>query len=125
LLFQGFIPVNYQFKGNLTLVKTISLTPPTPNILQFGQDVTVRFSYRTNQAGGVRIWARPFTGSALTPNYAACGSPIYPMGSGTGTCSFTITTGTVTVNRIRFEVWDANQTTLLFRAFIPVHFQFR
>jgi hypothetical protein len=125
LLFQSFIPVNYQFKNNLTLVKTIALAPATPNILLFGQNLTVKFKYRTNQAGGVRIFPRPFTGNALTPNYAACGSPLYPVGSGAGTCTFTITDGTVTVNKIRFQVWDAAQTTLLFEGFIPVHYQFR
>ncbi len=125
LLFQTFVPVSYQFKGDANMVSSISLVPATPNILRFGQNVTIHFSYRTNQRTGVRIFARPFTGSALTPNYAACPSPLYPATSGTGTCTFTITTGTVTVTRIRFQVWNATQTTLLFEAFIPVHFQFR
>ncbi len=125
LLFQALIPVSYQFKGDANLVRSIALVPATPNILRFGQNVTVRFSYRTNQRAGVRIFARPFTGSALTPNYAACPSPIYPVGSGTGTCTFTITNGTVTVNRIRFQIWNATQTTLLFQGFIPVSYQFR
>ena len=119
------VPVSYQFKGNASMVKLIRLAPATPNILLFGQNVTVQFNYRTNQAGGVRIFARPFTGAALTPNYAACPSPIYPVGSGSGTCTFTITGGTVTVSRIRFQILNASQTTLLFEGFLPVHYQFR
>jgi len=125
LLFETFIPVNYQFKGNASLVRSLALAPATPNIMLFGQKVTVRFAYRTNQAGGVRIFARPMTGTSLTPNYAACPSPIYPAGSGTGSCTFTISSGAVTVNKIRFEMWNANQTVLLFRAFVPVSYQFR
>jgi hypothetical protein len=125
LLFQTLVPVSYQFKGNASMVKLIRLAPATPNILLFGQNVTVQFNYRTNQAGGVRIFARPFTGAALTPNYAACPSPIYPVGSGSGTCTFTITGGTVTVSRIRFQILNASQTTLLFEGFLPVHYQFR
>ena len=124
-LFEAFVPVNYQFKGNANNVRTIGLAPLTPNILRFGQNVTVRFTYRTNQAAGVLIWARPFTGTALTPNYAACGSPTYALGTGTGSCTFTITDGTVTVTRIRFQMWNTSQTVKLFEAFIPVHFQFR
>lgn len=107
------------------LVFQLRLAPDTPNILKFGQNVTVSFKYDTNQAGGVRIFARPFTGTSLTPNYAACGSPIYPFGTGTGTCTFTITSGNATVNKIRFQVWDANQTQLLFQTYVPVSYQFR
>jgi hypothetical protein len=124
LLFETFIPVHYQYKGNPTLVRSLVVGPATPNILQFGQNVTVRFAYRTNQAGGVRIFARPMTGTGLTPHHAACASPLYPVGTGTGSCSFTIQSGAATVDRIRFEIWNANKTTLLFRAFVPVRYQF-
>ncbi|MGE5249393.1 MAG: hypothetical protein ACM3QS_04190 [Bacteroidota bacterium] len=125
LLFEGFVPVSYQFKGNATMVSTIGLTPATPNILRLGQNVTVRFRYRTNQGRGVRIFVRPFTGGALTPNYLACASPLYPLGTGTGSCTFTITDGTVTVNRLRFQIWNSDQSVLIFEGFLPVHYQFR
>ena len=124
LLFETFIPVHYQYKGNPTLVRSLVLAPGTPNILRFGQNVTVRFAYRTNQAGGVRIFARPMTGAGLTPNHAACESPLYPVGTGTGSCSFTIQSGAATVDGVRLEIWNANQTTLLFRAVVPVRYQF-
>ena len=106
------------------LVTQISLAPRTPNILQDNDSITISFSYTTSEAGGVRIFARPFTGGALTPSYAASGSPLYPVGTGVGSGNFTITTGNVTVDQIRFQMLDANQTTLLFEAFIPVHYQF-
>ena len=107
------------------IVTNIVLTPPTPNILAFNQDVTFTFDYSTTEPGGVLIWGRPFTSTGLAKNYAAHGSPVYPVGAGSGSGFFTITSGKVTITRIRFEIWDANQTTRLFRGFIPVNYQFK
>ena len=73
----------------------------------------------------MRIWARPFTNGALTPNYAAHGSPIYPIGGGSGSGFFTIYSGPAVVDQIRIQMWDANQTVLLFEAFLPVYYRFR
>ena len=110
-------------------VTQITLAPLPPNILQFGQNITVSFSYNTTEPGGVRIWARPMTttpgGDVLTPNYAACGSPLYPVGSGAGSCTFTITDGNALVDKIRIQMYDANGTTLLFQAKLPVHYKYR
>ncbi len=75
------------------LVTNIDLTPDSPNILRTNQHVTFTFNYISNQPGGVRIWARPFSNGALAPNYAAHPSPLYPMGSVVGNGFFTITTG--------------------------------
>jgi hypothetical protein len=110
-------------------VTQFTLGPQTPNVLKFGQQVTVSFSYDTTAAGGVRIFARPMTttdaGDVLTPNYAACPSPLYAVGSGTGSCTFTIVDGSVTVDKIRIQMWDANQTTKLFQAKLPVYYRFQ
>ena len=106
-------------------VTKVTLNPPTPNLLVHNQDVTVSFSYATTQPGGVRIFARPFAGASAAPGYAASGAVISPAGSGTGTQTFTIKSGTVTVDRIRIQMWDAGQTQLLFEAFLPVHYEFR
>lgn len=107
------------------LVSQITLSPATPNILKFGDNVNISFSYNTTQAGGVRIFPRPMTGNALTPNYAASGSPLYPVGSGNGTAYFTITSGPVTVDKIRFRIYNADQSVLLYNITIPVHYKFR
>ena len=106
-------------------VTRITFTPPTPNVLLHNQRVTLSFSYATTQAGGVRIFARPFVGNSPAPNYAASPSGISPTGSGTGSQFFTITAGNVTVDRVRIQMWNAAQTTLLFEAFLPVHYEFR
>jgi hypothetical protein len=107
------------------LVTNIALTPDTPNILAFGQSVNITFDYTTTEAGGVLIFARPMTGDKLTPHYVAHASPIYPVGTGTGSGSFSITSGNVTVNKIRFRIYNADQSQLLFQIAIPVHYKFR
>ena len=107
------------------LVTNIVLTPPTPNILGFDQNVTFTFDYSTTEPGGVRIFGRPFTSTGLASNYAAHGSGIYPVGTGSGSGFFTITSGKVRITRIRFEIWNADQTIRLFRGFIPVDYQFK
>ena len=125
LLFEAFIPVHYQFRDPAHIITEIALTPPNPNVLEFNQNLNLSFNYKTSQPGGVRIFARPFTNGALTPNYAAHGSGLYPSGSGSGTGFFTITSGEVTVDHIRIQMVNADQTLLLFETFIPVHYQFK
>jgi hypothetical protein len=124
LLFEAFLPVYYLFSDATHTVTNLSLTPDTPDVLGLNAHVDLTFEYTTRQPGGVRIWARPFTNGALTPNYAAHGSPLYPTGGGQGDGFFTITSGTVVVDQIRIQMWDDGQTTLLFEAFLPVYYRF-
>ncbi len=106
------------------LVTDIDLVPLTPNVLPLNQNININFKYRTTQAGGVRIFARPMTGNQLTPNYAASGSPLYPTGSGSGTGSFTITTNSVLVTGIRIQMLTADQSSMLFETILPVFYQY-
>lgn len=102
----------------------VQLAPVSPARLSNGEFVAVDFGYTTSEPGGVRIWARPFTSGAASPDYAASGSPIYPTGSGTGSADFTIQSGTVTVDQIRFQMWDPDQTRLLHEDFVSVDYVF-
>jgi hypothetical protein len=120
LLFEAFLPVYYRFRPLTNLITSISILPDTPNIFKYNQDVTLNFNYTTSEPGGVRIFARPFSGANLSPNYAAGGSPLYPTGSGSGSNGFTLTAGPLTVDRIRIQMFNSNQSTLLFEAFLPV-----
>ena len=124
LLFETYLPVYYLFTDAAHVVTNVSLSPDTPDVLSFDQNVNLAFNYLTRQQGGVRIWARPFTNGNLTPNYAAHGSPIYDTGSGEGSGFFTISHGTVVVDQIRIQMWDSEQTVLLFEAFLPVYYRF-
>ena len=106
-------------------VTHITLNPATPNILTDQEKVSIAFSYTTTQPEGVRIFARPFVGTTPAPGYAASPAPISPVGSGSGTQFFTLSSGNVTVNRIRFQMFNAAQTKLLFEAYLPVSYEFR
>ncbi len=124
LLYEAFIPVSYAFRPGSNIVTNVTLSPATPNILDHNQDITVNFNYTTINAGGVRIFARPFTHGQLSPNYAASGSPLYPTGSGAGSGAITISSGPVIVDAIRFTVLNADQSVVLFETLAPVHYQF-
>jgi hypothetical protein len=113
-----------KFKLSPHFVSGIVLTPSSPATLKNGQHVNITFNYTTNEKSGVRIWARPFVKGSLAPNYAAHGSPTYPFGQGSGSGSFTITSGEVTVDHIRFQIIAANQNTLLHEYFLPVEYRF-
>lgn len=104
-------------------VTKVTLNPPNPNILLNNQQVTVSFTCAANQQ--VLVFARPFAGANPAPHYAASGGSTLNSPGGTGTQSFTITTGNVTVDRIRIQILNPTQTQVLFEAFLPVHYEFR
>ncbi len=107
-------------------ITNVQLSPPSPATLPFDQRVEISFNYGTNQAGGVRIFARPFTNGSPTPNYAAHGSPIHPVGNGSvSTAYFTIKSGEVTVDQIRFRMLNANQSQVLLEFFMPVQYHYQ
>ena len=117
----SYIPIVFD-RGNS--VTKITLNPPTPNILFNNQKITITFTYATTQPEGVHIFARPISDGSPSANYAASSAPISPTGSGTGTQNFTITSGNITVDQVRFQMYNADQSRLLFEAFAPVHYQF-
>ncbi|MTB49909.1 T9SS type A sorting domain-containing protein [Lewinella sp. W8] len=99
------------------------LDGPRVEALANGDRVNLEFEYSTDEPGGVRIFARPFTDGALTPSYGASGSGLY-TGNGTGTGFFTINSGDVTVDEVRFSITNADQSEILQEFFIPVHYEF-
>lgn len=125
LLFEAYLPVHYQFGDPTNLVTNIILAPDNPDVLKFNQNVDISFLYSTRYQQGVKIWFRPFTNGALTPNYGAHGSPTYPPGTGNDSAFFTIQSRQVVVDQIRVQMWNADETVLLFEAFLPVYFRFR
>jgi hypothetical protein len=122
LLLEFYIPVKYMYSAHA--LYNVAVTPASPSSMQFNRDVTVSFSYSTNQVGGVRIFPRPMTGSSLTPNYSASGSPVYATGSGAGSGSFTILSGDAKVDGIRFQMYNDAQTVLLLELVIPVDYAY-
>jgi len=122
VLFETFVPVSYRFSDYP--ISKMTLTPPSPAQLKFGQKVSVSFTYTSAASAGVRIYFRPMTGTAPTPNYAASPSPLYPAGTGTGTGDFTISSGAVTVDGVRFQVYASDNSTLLDEWIITASYRF-
>ncbi len=98
---------------------------PSTRVADFahGEQVQFTFEYSVNEPGGVRIFPRPFTNGALTPGYGASGSPVYEN-EGTGSAFFTINSGDVTVDEIRFIITTADQSATLREFYIPVNYHF-
>ncbi len=124
ILWQAVLPVDYRIGNMGTMVDTVAFSPGAPNVRELGTGVSVKFNYQTNQAGGVRIIAVPFTGTAPTPNYTTCFSVIYAIGNGTGSCRFTITSGATAVTSVHIQIWNSGQTTMLLQEILPVVYRF-
>jgi hypothetical protein len=122
ILLEHFVDAIYFFYAhNLT---NIVMVPPSPAARLNNELVNITFDYGTTEAGGVRIYARPFTNGSLTPSYAAHSSPLYPVGSGSGTGYFTITSGDVIVDQVRFQIKNADSSVVLREIFVPVEYHF-
>jgi hypothetical protein len=89
-----------------------AFTASPGSMTQAGKDLFINFVAAIIGTGGA------------TPNYAASGSPDYSTGSGSGTAYFTITSGEVTVNYIRFQMFSVSPSALLLEFFIPVSYDF-
>ncbi len=91
-------------------IYNIQLTPSSPESLRFNERVNIFFRYLTNETSGVEISGFPFSNSSLTLNWSV-GSidqrQFYRVGSGSGTDSFTITSGDATVDQIEFKMRNA------------------
>ncbi len=121
VLMEVFLPVYFRFKPENHSVYNLQPDLQQSNILRFSQDLVVRFSYRSDQDGGVQVLFTPFSGPRPTPNQVASTSPVYPTGSGAGSASFRIASSAVVVDKVRVQMWDAGGAKLLFEAFLPAH----
>jgi hypothetical protein len=111
------------FLGASNIVSVNRLSPTSPARLNFGEEVTISFSYNITEPGGARIFIRPITGTTTTSNYAASGSSQY-KGQGNATATFTITEGNTQVDKLRVQVYNSTQSRLLFEFYFPVSYTF-
>ncbi|SMO71641.1 hypothetical protein [Fodinibius sediminis] len=100
-----------------------ALSPESPARLDFEQQVSITFEYDISNESGARIFIRPMTSGALTPNYSASGSSIF-RGRGQENANFTIRSGNVTVDQLRVQVLSSDQKELLFEFYLPVDYTF-
>ena len=103
-------------------IYNIKMSPKSPAYLALNQKVNITFDYYSSAK--VHIWARPFSGKSLTPNYAAHGSPLYAAGKGKGTGYFKITKGKGYINRVRFQMMDSTKTKLYLEKFVHVKYKY-
>lgn len=126
LLDEFFIDTNFVFDDIPFSITNITFDPTSTSSLPFSDRVDFTFDYDVDALGpDLRIFARPFTDGALTPNYAAHASPIYDAGSsGEGSGFFRITNATeqVEVDQIRFRVLNSDQSELLSEFFIDTEY---
>ncbi len=120
------VTINYTLELSISpnSISNIQLSPSSPASLALNQRVNITFDYVTDEVDGVRIFVRPFSNGSLTPHYGAHGSGLYPLGSGSGTGFFTIRSGDATVDQLRFQMLNADQSQLLLEFFIPVEYHF-
>jgi hypothetical protein len=116
-----YVPVDFHYGADG--IYNIQVSPPWTS-LEFGRTVNISFDYSVSTSGGIRIFPRPFTNGALTPNYGASGSGVYTGGGSETGAFFTITSGNARVDHIRFQLTDANQTQILKEFFVPVDFNY-
>jgi hypothetical protein len=119
-----FSVLGFATAGLCTSLSDIQFSPASPSALPFGQSVTVNFSYNVSEAGGVRIFVLPFTNGTATPNYGVSGSPLYAVGTGSGSGTVTILSGETNVDNIRIRITNADQSTVLEEFFVPVVYHF-
>jgi hypothetical protein len=122
ILLEFWVPVQYHFAANS--ISDIKFDPPSPTAMLFNQHVNVAFDYVIAEAGGALIFARPFSGGSLTPNYAAHGSGLYPAGIGTDKGYISVVSGSTIVDHIRIQMKNADQSQVLYEMMVPVQFPY-
>ena len=103
-------------------ITNIELSPPSPAQLDYGEHVDVTFDYTTDDPGGVRIWVRPYTDGLMTPDFSAHASLLHPAYAGSGSGFFTIHSGPVEVDQLRFQMKNADQSITHLEFFIDVSY---
>lgn len=122
ILTEFWVAVRYQAEE--ASVYNITLSPASPAGRLHSENVTVNLDYRTTEAGGVRIYAIPCTDGAPSPDAVFSGSSLCPTGTGHVTRSFRITSGDAVADSVRCDVYNADNSRLITRYFVPVNFHY-
>ncbi len=112
------------FSSSAFDVSYFNTAPSSGSVLVNGENVTVNFFFEKYYSNDVTIYVRPFSDGSLASNYGASGGVLISGTSGTGTSTFTITSGVEQVDAIRFTVVDADSGAELDVIFKTVDFEF-
>jgi hypothetical protein len=105
-------------------VTSIIMTPASPAYRLHNERVDYTFKYATSNAGGVLIFGIPYTKGMPSPNYAHGGSPTYPVGNGSGSGYFRITSGDVRVDQLYLYMTTPDQSKKLFETYIDIDYRY-
>ena len=105
-------------------IDNLVMTPKPPAELLDGEPVTVRFDYVTEEERGVRIYAIPYTKGEVTPGAEVFQSPLYQVGEGEGSASFTVNSNDILVDQIQLQMTTADQSKILWEKLFDADFFF-
>ena len=102
-----------------------SMTPNSPANLVYGERVTITYDYEVADPDGVRIWLKPFTKGAFSPNGQYIASPLF-KGKGTKTTTIVVLSGNATtvVDQVQIVFGSADASTNISESFENVNFTY-
>ena len=105
-------------------ISDVVVTPKPPAELLDGEPVTARFRYVTEEERGVRIFAIPYTKGEMTPGADVYQSPLYQVGEGEGSASFTVNSMDIMVDQVQLQMTTADESKVLLEFFLDFEFFF-
>ncbi|MHC4314781.1 MAG: right-handed parallel beta-helix repeat-containing protein, partial [Planctomycetota bacterium] len=105
-------------------IDNIVVTPKPPAQLLDGEPVTARFTYVTEEQRGVRIFAIPYTKGEVTPGADVYQSPLYQVGEGEGSASFTVDGQDIMVDQVQMLMTTADESKVLLEFYLDFEFFF-
>ena len=105
-------------------ISDVVVTPKPPAELLDGEPVTVRFRYVTEEERGVRIFAIPYTKGEITRGADVYQSPLYQVGEGEGSASFTVNSMDIMVDQVQLQMTTADESKVLLEFFLDLEFFF-
>lgn len=95
-----------------------------PRDLAYGTQITMSIDYKVDDPAGGRVLARPMSNGNLAPGYLASPTPLLGQGTGTVAQWFTITSGHVLVDAVRFQLLNADFSAVVLEFTVPVQYQY-
>jgi hypothetical protein len=102
-------------------LQNFDFNPASPAIMTNGEHLDMTFDYLTDEASGVRIYARAAYLHNPLMGISSAGSPLYPAPSGMGDFWMTYNTPKV-ADSIRFQMVSEDQSVMYFEWFQPGYF---
>ncbi len=90
----------------------------------YNQYAMFKFNYSASGSGKVRFIARPYEGGRVAAGWVRGESPVGVPGTGTGQVSFSISSGPVTIDEVRVQMWDVGETRLLAETSVATNYHF-